>query len=429
MTTKIKIKKRTIEVIIAYCFAVLFLNCIQFSVIINKLIAMGVLIFSVFWVYKCWNNIYLLIMSLFIAYSNYSIVMGIYLDENLRPEYLYPQITDINIYGCGISILFLTMFTLVCIMPKIEKNTINITNVLVHKKNNNPLLFIIVTVLFLAIIFGGYTRSSNARGSSSSIYEYGSILLIVMFYFSGGKKKQKIICGGCCAIYVLTSLINGTRIEALICILIFLLCYFQKGLKSQVLFIGMLVGLILFSVVGTLRGNWELMLNNGWKSMISVLFDNKFVFDTCTHAYFPMLCMVEEFNKYSVGKALHYLCMFILSVFAGQSRIPDGDLIKVVAEKYYHNYGGVTPGFFYVWFSYAGSLVFSLIIYCYIRFISGLKKTVTINRACTVLYIVSSVPRWYLYGPWSLLRGTMICIIIFNIFVLLDKCLFHRKRV
>lgn len=368
---------------------------------------------------------YLLIVSTFIAYSNYSIAVGIYLDESLRPKYLYPQIQNVDIYSVGIFLMFLTMLSLAILSPKCKKNTVNIAKEFVKLKNKNDVVFFALMILFIGIVVLGYSRASNSRGSSTAIYEYASILIILMFYFSGGKKIQKNICAVCCLVYALTSLLNGTRIEALICVIIFVLCYFENEINPVVLLMAMLLGLIAFSIVGTLRGNWALLKGNVGE-LAGILAKNKFVFDTCTHAYFPMLCMIDIYRKYSFLEAMHYLITFVLTIFLGQSRVNDGNLIQVVSNYFYHNFGGVSQGFFFVWFSYVGALIYAVVILAYTRFISDRKVTLTLVKCSAIIYIVASVPRWYLYGPWSLFRGVLICVIFTKVTICCEKTI-QRK--
>lgn len=412
------IRKTTVVTVLVYLFVVIGLWLIPFSTDVNKLIAVGTLVLSAVWFFRCRRSTYLMIMSAFIAYANYSIVVGIYLDESLRPKYLYPQITDVNVYGIGISVLFLTMIALVGLTPSLKKRTESISNEFIRHDNYDSALFFACAMAFIIIMMVGYTRGDGERGASSPLYEYGSIFVILMFYFSGRKKEKVIICGCLCLAYSLISLKNGTRIEALVCIIIFALCYFNSGIRPIYLFAGMIAGIFAFSTVGVLRGNWDLLITNG-VSIFGEIIHNKLVFDTCTHAYFPVLCMIEEFRSISIARAMHYFGAFVLSIFVGQSRVADGDLIKIVARKYYHNFGGVSPIFFYIWFSYMGPLIFAIVVRFYINVVTGAyqnsKKYIDI-RYCAILYVVASVPRWYLYGPWSLFRGVMICLIVFYIF-------------
>lgn len=416
------VRKKTIYGLVLFVLSVLFFSMNFYTEQINKFIAVAVLALSAIWVYQCWNVLCLLVISLFIAYSNYSIVVGIYLDETLRPSYLYPQITDVNVYGIGIALLFLFMLGLVSLTPKYKKKIISTVSISFIRENNyNSVLFFVATIAFLAFLLLGYKPSSGSRGSSSALYEYNIIVLLIMFFYSGNRKKCKIVCSICAGAYVLMSLLNGTRIEALACIIISFLCLTRKEIKRSVLLAGMFLGVVVFSCVGTIRGG-TLSAELG-KKILTGLLKNKLVFDTCTHAYFPMLCMIEQFQKFSVSNAVHFLTAFLGTILMGQSRVVDGDLIQTMAKHYYHNYGGVTVGFFWVWFSYIGSAVFAYIVYMYSRLIANTSHKTNDLRLCVIIFVTATVPRWYLYGPWSLTRGVLVCIVVFTVFKCGNKIL------
>lgn len=421
-----KVKKIYVVYIFLFLLLVFMFVLIPHTTLLNRVLAVSTILCSIVWIYKCWNNMYLLIVSTFIAYSNYSIAVGIYLDESLRPKYLYPQIQNVDIYSVGIFLMFLTMLSLAILSPKCKKNTVKVAREFVKPENKNNVVFFVLMILFIGIVVLGYSRASNSRGSSTTIYEYASILMMLMFYFSGGKKIQRNICAVCSLVYVLTSLLNGTRVEALICIIIFVLCYFENEINPLVLLMTMILGLIAFSIVGTLRGNWVLLKGNV-SEMAGILAKNKFVFDTCTHAYFPMLCMIDIYRKYSFLEAMHYLVAFVLTIFLGQSRVNDGNLIQVVSNYFYHNNGGVSQGFFFVWFSYMGALIYAVVILAYTRFINDKKVMLTPTKCSVIIYVIASVPRWYLYGPWSLFRGVLICVIFTKVTVCCEKTI-RRKE-
>lgn len=411
----LKCRKKVIFGFLLFALCVAFFSLNLFTEEINKMIAIGVLLLSVVWVYQCWNELCLLIISLFILYSNYSIVVGIYLDKSLRPVYLYPQITDVKIYGIGIAMIFLVVLLLVFLTPKYRNRHANsISSLFIRKENYSSALFYALFVVFVAFMMLGYTAGSGSRGSSSALYEYNIIVLLGMFYYSGCRKECRIICAICSVIYVFMSLLNGTRVEALACIIILFLCITRRKVKNHILLLGMFGGVLVFSCVGTIRGG-AFSAELG-KKIINNLLDNKLVFDTCTHAYFPMLCMIEQFQTYSLSDAFHYLMAFLGTILMGQSRVTDGDLIKTVARFYYHNYGGVTLGFFWVWFSYVGAAVFAAILRGYTHLIEKSDLKLSDLRLCVIIYVTATVPRWYLYGPWSLTRGVLVCIVAFSIF-------------
>ena len=421
------VKKRTILSLIIMFLICIIIQLFSFTVPINKFIAILTLFFSLIWVYKCWNNIYLLIISLFILYCNYSVVVGIYLDESLRPIYLYPQINSVEVYGIGIFILFSFSMGLALLTPKIKTKAKTYRNILINKNNDNKFIFYLLLLVFNLITIFGFTRIANSRGSSSPIYEYNAIILLLLFYYSADRSLRRFFCIECIMVYSLSSLIGGSRVEVLICLIIFALCYFKKSINQKVLCTGMCMGLCLFSFIGTIRGNWAALVTDK-SQILSLVIKDKFVFDTCTYAYFPMVCMIELFQNFSFSSSLYYFIRFLGTIFLGQSRVVDGDLIWITGEHYFHNYGGFTLGFFYVWFSYFGGLLFSLYVYFYEKIMMKISKSITEFKVYCITYFVATVPRWYLYGPWSMTRGLLVCSILFIAMSYLSKICSKRGR-
>lgn len=392
---------------------------------INNFIGGVVLILSCVYVYKCKDNFLLLCMSLFIAYCNYSIVVGVYFYPELRPI-MYAQIADIKVYGILITLVLLYMLALVFFQNKnIVQNNISMAETFVRRDNYNNILFIIAVMAFLLIWIVGYERNDGGRGSLSPIYEYDSIFLLIMYYYSGKKKHLNYVCYGCVALYTYTSLSNGTRIEAIICIFILLFCSIRKKVPiKHVLLVGV-IGIVLMNVVGVFRGNYT-SLSQGIETVLKNTVEEKLVFDTPVHAYFPAVCMVEKTMNYSINDSFYYLYRFILTIFAGNGRIVDGNLISVMKRYYYHNSGGLTIGFFYVWFSFLGPMIFAKIISLFSNVVRkyGENKADVIN--CMAIYFTANVPRWYLYGPIVMFRGVLICGIVFSVFIFTRKWVIRR---
>lgn len=417
------IRRKTLYMILAYILICTTFYIFGYSENVNKLIAVTVMLLSFYFFIKSRKSLGLMITSFFIAYSNYSICVGIYLFPEMRPKYLYPQIQDIDVYGIGILMILLFLLTLINMIPFDDiKSEGNKFFDFIQKDNYNSLLCFINIVAFFAVILIGYTPSVGGRGTSSPLYEYGIIFLIIAFYFSGKKKIWKYMIFGGGILYSLMSFFNGTRIEALSCIFLLLLL----GMKNRISFYkfwgGAIIGIAFFQIIGVLRGNYS-NIEEMCFSAISDLIDSKLVFNTCTHAFFPALCMIDQFKTFSLIEALHYLGCFLLTVVFGVNRVEDGNLIAHVREIYYHNNGGLSLGFFYVWFGYLGSLICGVIVSAYFRLLRKGKIKWVELRQCCVIYLIISVPRWYLYGPWAFSRGILICALAFCVMASANQCL------
>jgi len=424
---KVNVSKKNILFFAIGLIFVVLLSSITFTAQINNLLAIGVLVLSVLFVFKCRKNMMLLIMSIFISYCNYSVSVGIYLfpDSNTCP--FYSQITDIRVYGIGIVLLFLFMYFIVLFMPNnFVDSSASFAKVFIRKENNDALLFAVITAGYIFILFSGYEIVGNARGITSPLYEYNNVLLILMFYYSGDYNFRKIISSFLAIVYSLTSFLNGTRIEAIICIIIVLLCLLKKKIPVPLIISSIIVGLVVFNIIGIFRGNYQTD-SNMIQLAVDKLVENKMVFDTCTFAYFPMLCMVEMFLEYSFVDAMYFLFRFFLTIILGVVGIEDGNLIHYVLDSYFHAGGGFSLGFFYVWFSYLAPLIFAMIVCFIINSIVREKQSCRDSKLAVVLYLIATVPRWYLYGPWSLTRGLLICFIVFLLSNIIHKNLSNLK--
>lgn len=381
---------------------------LNFSFEVNTFICMLVLLISILSLIYIKNNLSILLMWFFIAYSNYSIVVGVYLEPTIRPSLLYNQINDLSTYG--VAILQLLIFNIVLFFSalKFEKTKFD-SNVFVKNRNKDYLLYFILAISFVVIMLKEYTVVEGSEGSSSSLYEYDLILLILQFYFSGNIKILKSISTLLGFIYILTSLINGTRIEALSCILIICLMNI-KNLKKKNIIIAGFIGILLFNFIGNTRGNYDnffISMQNSFYDLI----ESKLVFNTCTYAYFPCLAMIDYFKNYDLNTGMYFLREFLVDVIVGNG-YNDGNLIYFIRKIYFHNFGGVSTGFFYVWFGSIGAFVFGFIVHFYIS-LSAIKKDI---YKYIYMYFVATVPRWYLYGPLPLFRGILLSLILFVTF-------------
>ena len=416
--------------VLAWCtlvFCVLFFAMKPYSEEMNYVYAVIVLLLSVILVIRCRHHNMALIISLFLAYSNYSIAVGIYLCPELRSIYLYPQITDVEVYGIGIAMLLLLNLTLVLFIPKVSKKERYIfAEDFVREDYYSPLVFLVLALLFMVIMIVGYGRVEEGRGTTSALYEYNVIVMIAMFFFSGNKKWTKIVCCGCTIPYVLTSLPNGTRIEAIMCMIVVYLCLFRREVPLWVFIAGMIVGAVGLNIIGIFRGN-SVSLADGFQTSMESMKKSKMVFVTCTDAYFPTLCMIEQFKEYSLPTAFEYFFKFVGTIFLGANRVEGGNLIDYVRSFYYHNFGGVVTGFMYVWFSYPGALIFG----GYVSTIVNAAKKETKHSPlllCGVLYATAMVPRWYLYGPWAITRGVLICMVAVTLAYMVWKCVLCKRE-
>ena len=384
----------------------------------NYLSAWLLMALSLYFVYECRHSILLFIVSFFMFYSNYSIAVGIYLTPN-RPMVLYHQITDVSIYGIGITLVLMFMWILVMLMPKARKrlNTAQGTT--------NHFIVICLCIALVLIFNYGYNQSASLiRGASSPIYEYSVILFILGFYYSGENRYLQSLMKVLVILFALQSFFNGTRIEGLI-FLLSLLCYYYAGKLTYLKLMPLLaVFTFLMVFVGIFRANglWSM---DGILYVMRIMRDNWFVFDTATWAYFPSLGMIEVHNFTPLSERIRLFGNFVLSVILGSS-VADSNLVQYVKQYYQHSNGGWLQMFFYFWFGWYGLLVIAGLIVFYLKVI--INQAGKGYRYLLAIYIVSTVPRWYLYTPLHLLRGVLLFSIAFLGLFLINRIKLHDYK-
>ena len=410
-----------INVLLSASCLLIFINNIifrEFNERINSVSAWLLIIISLYFVYKCRHNILLFVVSIFMFYSNYSIAVGIYLYPN-RPVVLYHQITDVSIYGIGITLVLTFMWILVMLMPR-NINRLNIA----QGTTNRFIVICLCSALMLIFIYGYNQTASLIRGASSPIYEYSVILFILGFYYSGDNSYLQTLMKVFVILFAFQSFFHGTRIEGLI-FLLALLCYYYGGkLTYKQLIPYAVVVTFLMVFIGIFRANasWSI---DSISYVLSVMRDNLFVFDTATWAYFPSLGMIEVRNLIPQSESIRLFGNFVLSIIFGSS-VPDSNVVQYVKQYYYHSNGGWLQMFFYFWFGWSGLFIIAGLIVFYLRVI--INQPSKGYRYLLAIYIVSTVPRWYLYTPLHLLRGVLLFSIAFLGLFLINRIEIHRRK-
>ena len=114
---KLSVKKKTIFYFLIYIlmwFSMYFLGVLfgKYSIYENTLGLLSIVACS--WIaYRFRKNTSLFICFFFIAYSVYSIVFGVYLYPEIRPDWLYSQFSDNSVFVIGMQCIFLFSITMV----------------------------------------------------------------------------------------------------------------------------------------------------------------------------------------------------------------------------------------------------------------------------------------------------------------------------
>lgn len=370
-----------------------------------------------------WNNrkqLCFFLLSIFIAYSNYSICMGIYLYD-FAPDYLFGQITNQNFYFIGIICLVIFNAMLLTIKFPVGKELY-----LLEKKEENKLVSIILIILILAIQVLNYLSIINIinLGIIGSIHEYSIILFILLFHYSGKNKKILIIYSIEVIIFSLMVFLKGDRCSAIVLIFAYIMYHYRKEENYLKYLPFIVIAIFLMISIGEIRtiehlGNLSNILND----IIEKIRSEYLTFDTAIWAYFPSIESIWMAFQHSTLTRLQNFIELIMYIITGG--FMNFHHLNILLDEYeFFQAGGyVTATYLYYYLGIVGiPIVPSIIITC----INKIKKIKRENHNNSfffllVIYICSTVPRWYLYGIFTITRGILVFIVLTVIISIISK--------
>lgn len=376
----------------------------------NKvLIAYLTLFVSIVNFWKARKSIFHLIIFGFILFSNYSVCFSLY----IKPiEGIYTTLVDTK-YG-SISICILLIFNaLLLLLGAVKSGNIDYSEKYITPQNYNPIIAMGAVALLLLILVVGFTRpdGEGERGGVSSYYEYAAIIFIIGFMYSGNNSFFKLGFLGIAALYCIQDLTYGGRITSLqLIIMIYLVLFHDKRVNIIKMAPVALLGLMLFSAVGEMRGNFNFSISsllNAFKS----LFNGSFSLDTAYAAYYASQVFVNVSFMDPWGLRLSNFGAFLLAIALGGG-VPNSNLSSYTQEYIVHYGGGVTPFYMYYYLGIVGVFIAAIYVAYLLKKFNWKKSHF---HKAFMIYITYTVPRWYLYSMVSIIRGLLIFALVYFI--------------
>ena len=357
-----------------------------------------------------------------VFYSIYSIFMAVYLFPEIRPEILYYQFENKPVYTIGMQCIFLfslTVFFLV--LNGRATGAVSFEHKLTGGRKRqvkyNPIIVITCIILTIWITASNVTfGGAKARMMGTALYEYKSVFFIIGMMYSGNSKGMRILWFILTIVFGGVSVFGGNRVEALPLIIVYIFFY-HDSIKPKYALIGMLAGVFLMISVGAFR---QMIFRGGFslQSVVDKITVEKLTFDTAYHAYVPSVASIAVAGKVSPAEKLRVLLGNIEYVFLGSKASGSDYTLPDYVRNYYAHAGGyVSPTYFYFWIGLFGAVLFGLLVYFYIRTLSRFEndkcKKKNTNLAIAVsAYFVSTVGRWFLYGPFPLIRSELLMALV-----------------
>lgn len=377
--------------------------------------------FSLIWsfvlVLKSKNNMPLFVITLFMAFCNYSIFVFHWLDlVEYLPTYGYKYLnSDNEVMMTSAQISYIFMSTLLSFFPKEVQNTQNLPLVQHTPKNRNTTLPYLVSILVITFVSGYFIYQALTRGyREMPIYEYMIVFYILAFYYANSSIKLEIPIYLLLLINCIFVFASGDRGAAMQYLLIAFFCKFQHKTKKTVLLIILAVGIIFLNAIGSWRGYYEFSMSI-FSDATKALMEKKLALNTAYAADAAGQCIVKLAGDYSIGERLVLFLQYLISVFIGGSLFGDNvNLSRLSQMKYpYHGGGGLLGYYGYFYLGYFGVILFGMIVAHYIYKVANVGSSTRNDNyeRCMVVYYVSTFTRWFLYSPAPLFRGMLFLVL------------------
>ena len=401
----------------------------------DNFIAVIIIGISMYTCYVCRYNIGFFIVSLVIAYANYSVAVGVYLFPNptVRPDALYAQFSEKSL---SITILCVLIFeTVVLWMLKgIVKNPKSIDSSdwsYVRNESNYIIAYGAMAVYLLIVVLTFDFGEDGSRGSMSALTEYRLVILIIGCYYSARKRSMRFLWTIIVGVTSVLILLSGNRVDSIGNIIALIILWYPKFVTFKKILLALPIAVIVMTAIGFTRGG-DISLET-ISSVIRSLADTKLVWDTATFAYVPSLSIVEITDQVGIAEKMRLIGEYVKYTFLGTTDMYSQNLIYYV-NKWFDHYGGcITSSYFYMWFGYVGSLLFAALVFGYSKLYLEVpateqKKYKNDLKYVISIYFVSSVCRWYCYGPNSLVRNMLIAVLLFTVVYAINRLFKGRSK-
>lgn len=387
----------------------------------TKILAYVTLILSIYTLYKFKNNIALFFMFFCIFYFEYSFIISRYISSTPILPVLYEQIKFDNTNFIGLSGIMLFHLGILLFSPSVDKVS-KISNFLmkkdVKKKNKTSVISFILTIV-IALFILNY-QIITLIPLPRSLYEYLIIFFVLAFYYSRDDKVFSKILFCLMFINVLIDFSQGGRVIVLQPMIAYMFIYFSKYFTIKRITLVAICGLIFFTAMGIYGDNMsmgkspiESLKYISPSNMVNTFKKRKLALDTSVSAYWTGLTYVELANRHSFNQRIGNFSDYIFKyTFLGQSS-GYNHLYNQSLKYYIHYNGGILPNYLYYWLGYFGFIILGVIFGKLLKYFSSLEQNSSEFGKIFFIYFISTMPRWFLYYPTPLIRGTVLLLIVF----------------
>lgn len=387
----------------------------------KTILGVFLLMYNLGLMYKFRKNKKMFFLFLALFYFNYSYCITKYIgtESNLLSA-VYEQLQNESSYIICIvqQIIFLVILD---ILISKKNNSLNVyENKITNFKYRKVLIYLLDVFLIFTLLY----HIINKITVNTAWFEYSIYIFIFALYFTKQDKHLKIFTELILVAFSIYSLKNGDRIAVLQFLIVdFLINYINKFSIKKIL-LTMISGILIFTFLG-LYGD-ILDFSKDFEKLnveytINKIKERRFALDTSVSAYFSGLSIIDLRNifepKERIMNGIEYFTRYTFLGTKTEYKDP-----SVIVRDYQINYGGAfLTTYFYYWFGMIGVVLIS----CYVGYL--LNKTIkskTLYGYLLNIFIIATVPRWYMYVPTLLFRG----VLFFSIIYFVIFAIFLRKK-
>lgn len=415
-------KKFNIADLIFFICLIYSLICLFFNIqlnIISAILLLGLVIYSVI---KSRKNVLLFFSFLVIGYFIFSVLISrfFFIGGPLQGEFFQLRYNNTNSIGINCILLFYSIILL--LIRKFKKVEID-KNFFKYDKYNKKTLIVSLGIIFLVTFIFLNNVFFKFFSNSEQIYEYCLILFIFGYYYTGNNKKLWWILSIILALFSGYTILQGVRVSILQMLIIFFLMNMIHKYNYKKIAIFTIIGIILFTIFGIYGDHLDWGTDFSFNYIYEQILDRKFALDTSVSSYFTGLTFIEYTNIMTFGERFSNLLDYFKYTFIGGGANYK-NLQSITINSYIHYYGGYITSYFYYWLGTAGVILIATYIGKLFKMINNLTLKSKHFYKLSTVYIISTIPRWFLYFPTPLFRGFIIFLIIhiaINIFISGEK--------
>lgn len=358
-------------------------------------------------------------------YFDYSVIISKYLMNTPTLVSAYAQIRYEDTLYIGIASIFF-FHAIILLFLKSENKCESASNNNLFSKDvkseTNYLVLIILTSLIAIVLFD--YLFFDFLSLSRTIYEYLLVLFVLAFYYSKDNKVFRRILFVLMMISTAMNMIRGGRVVSLQPMIAYFFMNYLDTITSKKILIIIVCGVIIFTISGLYGDYMDYGYNLkdlDFTTIINTFLDRKMTLDTSISAYWTGLTFVEVSNSIPTIEKVKNFVEYITSYTVAGTSTNYLQLYDLSRQYYVHYNGGYITSYFYYWLNWVGVLGISIFIGNKIRQVNEANSNMSEFKKIYIVYFISSMPRWYLYYPTPLIRGTLILYIVYMFLKLITQ--------